>query len=77
MLTRIVSQDSQEATENGEYFYEVPVGNGTITPQVPPNFAIPLELSQFNPYGADGLSDAWFSQHVINLDGMTLGQLYS
>ena len=77
VLTRVMIKDSQGATENREYFYEAPVGNGIITPQVPPNFTIPLELSQFNPYGADSLSDAWFSQHVINLDGMTLGQLYS
>lgn len=36
-----------------------------------------LDLSQFNPYGTESLSEAWFSQHVINLDAMDFGQDYS
>lgn len=36
----------------------------------------PLDLSQFNPYGFDSLSEAWYGQHIVNLDGMNLGHTY-
>lgn len=29
-----------------------------------------LDFSQFNAYGADCLTDAWFGQHLLNLDWM-------
>jgi hypothetical protein len=29
-----------------------------------------FDFSQFNPYGVGSLSDAWFGQHLVNLEGM-------
>lgn len=69
-------KDAQRVAEYSGLSDETPVENGAMTPQVPFDSAFPLDLSQFNPYGADSLSDAWFSQHIINLDGMNFGQMY-
>ena len=36
--------------------------------QVPFDPSLHLDFSQFNPYGTDEITDAWFAQHIFNLD---------
>ena len=31
-----------------------------------------MDFSQFNPHGTDFLDDAWYSQHLVNLDWLEL-----
>jgi len=31
-----------------------------------------FDFRQFNPFGGDGISDAWFGQHLVNLDSFDL-----
>ncbi|KAK3678237.1 hypothetical protein LTR37_021496, partial [Vermiconidia calcicola] len=48
--------------------FATPIGDGTTTPQIPLEDGVHLDFSQFNPYGTDDISDAWFSQHVSNFE---------
>lgn len=41
-----------------------------VQPRLQEDSSAHLDLSQFNLDGTNGLCDAWFSQHVINLDYM-------
>jgi len=40
--------------------------------QTPGNGENQFGLSQFNLYGTDSISDAWFGQQVMNLDWLEL-----
>jgi hypothetical protein len=53
---------------NGEYNDEA---SGTPQMSFDPTMQ-QVDFSQFNLYGTDRLSDAWFGQHIVNLDWMGL-----
>jgi hypothetical protein len=41
-----------------------------LIPQDPMNAMLQFDLSQFNPFGVDSISDAWYGQHLGSLDGL-------
>lgn len=50
-----------------------PVSNDQEQPDMSLDFTSQLDFSQFNPYGSYNLYDAWFGQHLINLDASEMG----
>lgn len=38
--------------------------------QAPTDSGHYFDFSQFNPHGTESISDAWFSQHIVGLDGL-------
>lgn len=52
---------------------DAPVSNYQMKPEMSLDFTNQLDFSQFNPYGSYNLYDAWFGQHLINLDASEMG----
>lgn len=52
---------------------DTPVSNEQMKPEMSLEFTNQLDFSQFNPYGSYNLYDAWFGQHLINLDSSEMG----
>jgi hypothetical protein len=52
---------------------DTPVSNEQMKPDMSLDFTNQLDFSQFNPYGSYNLYDAWFGQHLINLDASEMG----
>jgi hypothetical protein len=49
------------------------VNTEQMKPETSIEFTNQLDFSQFNPYGSFNMYDAWFGQHLINLDASEMG----
>ncbi|KAK1239806.1 hypothetical protein MKX08_007248 [Trichoderma sp. CBMAI-0020] len=57
-----------QETDTRSSIDDTPVSNEQMKPDMSLEFTNQLDFSQFNPYGSFNLYDAWFGQHLINLD---------
>ncbi|PON26671.1 hypothetical protein TGAM01_v204681 [Trichoderma gamsii] len=61
-----------EETDTRSSIDDTPVSDEQMKTEMPLDFTNQLDFSQFNPFGSYNLYDAWFGQHLINLDALEM-----
>lgn len=72
-LTKIPTLMMFKETDTRSSIGDATVSNDQMKPEMSLDFTNQLDFSQFNPYGSYNLYDAWFGQHLINLDASEMG----